>query len=192
MSLKPESKKNIFIKCALVFGLLINVFAVLNAQELMTEATNDIDDISVVSFEINEQIKALQKKKEIAFEMVDEVPFFIACNNRTTEEERKKCVRAEITKVVHGNFNYNLANELKLEGQQRIMVMFKFGKYGGIKDIKVRAPHPDLEAEAKRVVKLMPEFTSGRHKRRNVVVIYSLPIIFKVVTEDTNNEEIKN
>ncbi|MCC1483075.1 energy transducer TonB [Winogradskyella immobilis] len=137
-------------------------------------------------------LNAQKKKKEVPFDMVDEAPLFIACNKRNTEEERKECVRAEIDKVVHGNFNFNLCNELNLKGHQRVVVLFKFGKYRGVKDIQVSAPHPALKAEAERVVKLLPEFTPGRHKRRNVEVIYTLPIMFNVLPEDENKDENKN
>lgn len=43
-----------------------------------------------------------------------------------------------------------------------------------------RAPQPGLEAEAIRVIKLMPDFTPGKQRGLSVTVPYSLPILFQV------------
>ena len=74
-----------------------------------------------------------------------------------------------------------LANELGLTpGKQRINVMFKIDKTGNITDIQARAPHKRLEAEAIRVVSLLPQMTPGKQRGRAVPVKYSLPITFLV------------
>lgn len=58
--------------------------------------------------------------------------------------------------------------------------MFKINNNGEIVDVKSRAAHPDLEAEAKRVVESIPPLTPGQHKGENITVMYSLPIIFQI------------
>ena len=42
------------------------------------------------------------------------------------------------------------------------------------------AAHPDIEEEAVRVIKLLPDFIPGEHKGEKVIVSYSLPIMFQV------------
>ena len=78
------------------------------------------------------------------------------------------------------NFNTQLGKELGLTGMQKIYVLFKIGTDGKIMEVKARAPHPALEEEAVRVVKMLPEFKPGEQKGNKVVVPYSLPISFVV------------
>ncbi|MEZ4780722.1 MAG: energy transducer TonB [Flavobacteriaceae bacterium] len=92
----------------------------------------------------------------------------------------KKCISDEIIKIVQKNFNTDLASKLNLKGQQRIMIVFIINENGTALVDKVRAPHPELESEAKRVIELLPKFTPGEHKGKKVNVSYSLPITFMV------------
>ncbi|HBO29337.1 MAG TPA: energy transducer TonB, partial [Leeuwenhoekiella sp.] len=43
-----------------------------------------------------------------------------------------------------------------------------------------RGPHPRLEQEAARVIKLLPQMTPGMQRGKAVGVLYSLPIVFQV------------
>jgi bla regulator protein blaR1 len=61
-----------------------------------------------------------------------------------------------------------------------VIVQFRIDETGSIQDIKARAAHPELAEEAKRVVASLPEMQPGKHRGRNVSVMYSLPIVFKV------------
>ena len=49
-------------------------------------------------------------------------------------------------------------------------------KQGNVADIRVKAPHKDLEAEATRVIKALPIMTPGEHDGKPVHVKYTLPI----------------
>jgi hypothetical protein len=49
---------------------------------------------------------------------------------------------------------------------------------GHVFDIRARAPHKALEAEAIRVIALLPKITPGFQFGEPVIVPYSLPIIF--------------
>ena len=51
---------------------------------------------------------------------------------------------------------------------------------GNIVDIGSRGPHPRLEQEAARVIKLLPQMTPGMQRGKAVGVLYSLPIVFQV------------
>ena len=65
-------------------------------------------------------------------------------------------------------------------GIKRINVGFKIDKTGNIVNIQARAPHPKLEAEAKRVIGKLPKMKAGRQRGKAVNVPYGLPITFKV------------
>ncbi|HEX9827501.1 MAG TPA: energy transducer TonB, partial [Flavobacteriaceae bacterium] len=82
--------------------------------------------------------------------------------------------------------------ELDLTGIQRINVIFKINEEGHIVDVKARAPVPELENEAIRVINSLPKFEPGIHKGKKVTVPYSLPIIFKVTDNEANSDKPKN
>lgn len=116
---------------------------------------------------------------EVPFAVIDQAPIFPGCEN-ISKEEQKKCISKNIAEHVSRNFNTKLANKLGLVGRQRINVIFKINKQGNIIGIRSRAPHPDLESEAIRVINTLPKMIPGKHNGKNVVVPYSLPIVFQV------------
>ena len=81
---------------------------------------------------------------------------------------------------IRKKFNTDLAQEVGLSGIQQIRVFFKIDKTGDIVDIQVRAPHPSLEKEARRVIGLLPKMKPGRQRGKAVRVPYYLPIKFQV------------
>ena len=116
---------------------------------------------------------------DVPFSLIDQVPTFPGCEGMTNEDKRD-CMSRNISMHVNKNFNTKLANELNLTSRQRINVIFKIDKEGNIVDVRSRAPHPDLEAEAIRVIKTIPKMIPGKQKGKAVNVPYSLPIIFQV------------
>ncbi|MEW4923840.1 M56 family metallopeptidase [Algibacter sp. 2305UL17-15] len=115
---------------------------------------------------------------EVPFSIIDEVPLFPGCEG--SNKEQKKCMSMNVSKHVNINFNTKLAKELGLKGRQRINVIFKIDKNGDVIDVRSRAKHPGLEAEAIRVINTLPKFKPGIHNGKTVNVPYSLPIIFQV------------
>ncbi|WOD44639.1 energy transducer TonB [Hwangdonia lutea] len=124
---------------------------------------------------------------EVPFAVIDQVPIYPGCEDLTSEEQ-KKCISENISKHVQRNFNTGLANTLGLTGRQRINVIFKIDTEGQIKGIRSRAPHPDLEAEAIRVIKTLPKMIPGKQKGKAVTVPYSLPIIFQVADKTADDK----
>lgn len=100
----------------------------------------------------------------------------------STNSDRRKCTSEKISEFVLREFNRDLAGELGLKRKQRINVIFKINKNGNIEKIRSRAAHPSLEKEAKRVISLLPKMIPGSHDGENVIVPYSLPIIFEIAT----------
>ena len=127
-----------------------------------------------------EEIKNKKELEEIPFAVIDEVPTYPGCENLTTEKERKKCMAENISKFVQKKFNTDLAKDKGLIGRQRINVIFKIDKEGNVVGVRSRAPHPKLEDEARRVIGLLPKMIPGKHEGKNVIVPYSLPIVFEV------------
>ncbi|HAT63404.1 MAG TPA: energy transducer TonB, partial [Flavobacteriaceae bacterium] len=106
------------------------------------------------------------------------------CESKTNNNDRKKCMETKVMEFVQNKFNTELANDLGLEGKQRISVQFKIDKEGNVVNVRARAPHPRLEQEAIRLVESLPKMIPGKQRGKPVGVLYALPILFKV--ENTN------
>ena len=118
---------------------------------------------------------------DVPFSVIDQSPLFEACKDLQDNEAQKTCFSDNINNHVQQNFNTKLANSLGLEkGVKRIFIAFKIDTNGEVTDIRARAPHPDLEAEAIRVIKLLPKIIPGKQDGKVVNVPYSLPITFKI------------
>ena len=128
---------------------------------------------------------------EIPYAVIEQPPMFEDCETLSADE-RRKCTSDAITKHVIKNFNSDLAKDLGLSGRQMIRVVFKIDKEGDIASVVARAPHPQLEEEAKRVIKSLPKMIPGKQKGKTVVVPYSLPIIFEVANKTDNKPSNNN
>lgn len=87
---------------------------------------------------------------------------------------------AALMKWVNNNIQYPPeAKKYSVEG--RVMVQFVVTKTGTIGEVKVvRSLDPDLDKEAVRVCKTLPQFRPGRMNGKAVNVWYTLPIQFKL------------
>ena len=143
--------------------------------------------IPLVSFsQINDQSK-LNLENIVKFSDVESAPFYIDwCASNLAEDGMRECTDSGIKLFAKRNFDTQLANELKLSGFQRITSAFVINKNGNVVDIRVRAPHPQLEDEAVRVISLLPKMEPGRQNGEAVSVSYLLPIIFKVQSDSFN------
>ena len=117
--------------------------------------------------------------KDVPFTSIEDVPIYPGCKGN--KAQLRDCLSKNVQKFVSKKFNVDLAQDLGLPpGEKRIFVMFKIDKNGNIADIKAKAPHKRLEAEAIRVIKLLPKMQPGKQRDLPVGVKYSLPISFIV------------
>jgi len=119
-------------------------------------------------------------QESVEFTSIDKAPVFPGCEGEGTLESLKDCFIQSITSHINKNFNTKLANEIGLEGVQKIFAKFIVDKNGKIKEIQVRAPHPQLEVEVERVLSLLPILTPAEKDGKTVSLKYVLPIVFKV------------
>jgi beta-lactamase regulating signal transducer with metallopeptidase domain len=130
---------------------------------------------------IDNKIETEKVTKNIPFSIVDKIPVYPGCEGIDDKEEQKHCLSKSIQMHVAKEFNVELAQTLGLKpGKKRIFTIFTINKDGTITDVKARAPHKDLEAEAVRVVKTIPKMQPGKSNGEYVGVRYSLPITFVV------------
>lgn len=150
------------------------------------------------------EVKALdiinqEEAEHIPFKILEDVPIHPKCKKLNTNHEKKQCLNTMMIKHVQKHFNANLANcvEKKIlynkrkkkdeltciglkPGRKKIFIQFRIAKTGEIEDIKVDAPHPNLEKEGIRIAKLLPKMEPGKVEGKPVRVGYTLPITFNI------------
>mgnify|MGYP003466339958 FL=1 len=131
-----------------------------------TDFDKGTDDLNVVR-EHKEEIIVEEKKEEQVFTAVEQMPQFPGGE-------------AELMKYISNNIKYpTMAMENNIQG--RVVVQFVVTKTGKIGEVKVvRSKDPDLDKEAVRIVKTLPNFIPGKMNGQAVSVWYTLPITFKL------------
>jgi len=139
------------------------------------------------------------KEEPVAFSKLDEAPIFPGCEWRDVTQH-KKCMNMKIhnhiikkfdfegTECLEKELVYNKETDTKEEkcvsklsrGKKRIYIQFVIGLTGKAEEIKAKAPHPILQEEAIRVIKLLPVMTPGKQKGKPVKVAYMLPLTFNL------------
>lgn len=128
------------------------------------------DDLNVVR-EHKDEIIVEEKKpepvKEEIFTAVEQMPQFPGGE-------------AELLKYIATHIKYpTMAAENNIQG--RVVVKFVVKKDGQVGEVVVvRGKDPDLDKEALRVVKTLPNFIPGKMNGQAVSVWYTLPINFKL------------
>lgn len=153
----------------------------LEVEETVIESTELDQNQTIVEIEEIEEVEAEEEEiVEIPFAVIEDVPIYPGCEAEPNNDAKKKCMSDKVMHFVQTRFNNELAADLGLEGKQRISVMFKIDKHGDVVNARARAPHPELEKEALRVVNSLPKMIPGKQRGKPVGVLYSLPILFKV------------
>ena len=116
------------------------------------------------------------QKEEVIFQVVEEMPEFPGGMQKAMEFLAK-------------NIKYpTAAQQAKIEG--RVIVQFVVGRDGSISDVHtVRGVCPDLDAEAIRVVSLMPKWKPGKQRGKAVAVKFTMPIMFRLQTPPAPEKE---
>ncbi|MBP1838360.1 energy transducer TonB family protein [Formosa algae] len=140
------------------------------------------DDAPVLKDASDLDIVEVPEDEDEIFNMmgVEVVPVFPGCESSKSNEARKTCMSEKLSKLIQKKFNVNLASEEGLTGIQKIHVQFKINNKGEVTDVKARAPNKTLENEAKRVIGQVPTMIPGKQRNKNVSVMYTMPILFKV------------
>ncbi len=163
----------------------------------IVDNTTDIEEAIITSTESSQDERIITDEKFVAvsdigdvedeeiienipFIVIENVPLFPGCEKKVGNKARRLCTTEKIRKLVYKKFNDKLGAELGLSGIHRIHVSFKIDTKGCVTDIRTRGPHPMLEKEAERVVKLIPIMTPGMQRKKPVTVLYSIPIVFEI------------
>ncbi|WP_248724411.1 energy transducer TonB [Seonamhaeicola sp. ML3] len=114
----------------------------------------------------------------MGFVAVENPPEFKGTAVDFSIKEKRDYFQKRMTEFVSENFKTDVCSGLK--GKQKIVVRFEIDNTGRISKIQVRAPHPALEKEAKRVFGLLPKFIPAKQRGKPIKIAYTLPIVFNV------------
>ena len=146
-------------------------------------SNGEIEGINIRKKQLEESKSFAKDNNSVPFTVVDQVPIFPGCENAT---DKKACFQESMNRHIRKNFNYPLeAQEKGIQG--RVSVVFIISKEGEIKNIRKRGPHELLENEAVRIIERLPQMTPGKHKGEAVEVPFSIPISFKL----SSNEKVE-
>ena len=139
-----------------------------------TETGLKEDIIAIKDIKIDEVVDDV----DVDFKVVEDVPVFPGCES-VSKEEQRLCFQQKMQEHVRKNFRYpEIAQELGIQGP--VYVLFTIDKDGSITNIRMRGPDKNLEAEAMRIIKKLPQMMPGRQRGIPVRVPFSIPIIFKL------------
>ena len=87
-------------------------------------------------------------------------------------------------KYLAANIKYP-ASAVKAKKQGRVIIAFVIQKDGSVTNARiVKSVDPELDAEALRIVKAMPNWTPGTQDGKPVNVRYTIPVVFSLYKED--------
>ncbi len=131
------------------------------------KGTDDLNVVREHKDEIIVEEKHPEPVKEEVFTAVEQMPQFPGGE-------------AELLKYISSHIKYpTMAAENNIQG--RVVVKFVVGKDGRVGEVVVvRGKDPDLDKEAVRVVKTLPNFIPGKMNGQAVSVWYTVPINFKL------------
>lgn len=116
----------------------------------------------------------------VPFAVVEQIPLFEVCKN-VDKKDQMNCFQEEISKHIKKELKYpKEAKKNKVE--DRVVTVFEIDKQGKVINIHVRGKKSEyqllFEAEAKRIIEALPQFSPGLQRGKPVVVKYGIPISF--------------
>ncbi|MBQ8240668.1 MAG: TonB family protein [Bacteroides sp.] len=142
-------------------------------EEMVVVGQTPKEEVKYTKVEVEETEEPQEK---VIFQVVEEMPEFPGG-------------MSEAMKFLAKNIKYPVAaQQAKIEG--RVIVQFVVERDGSISDIHaMRSVSPELDAEAIRVVSLMPKWKPGKQRGKAVAVKYTMPIMFRLQSPAPKNEE---
>ena len=142
-------------------------------EEMVVVGQTPKEEVKYTKVEVEETEEPQEK---VIFQVVEEMPEFPGG-------------MGEAMKFLAKNIKYPVAaQQAKIEG--RVIVQFVVERDGSISDIHtMRSVSPELDAEAIRVVSLMPKWKPGKQRGKAVAVKYTMPIMFRLQSPAPKNEE---
>jgi len=188
MMTKTQSSKKAYWKYLFALPLIGILAFVLTKADVIAQ-TNSNEQLNT---ELSERIPPVKKKQlsgDPVFTVVEEMPRFPGCEDIEGDEEAKQtCSNKKLIQFIGNNIKYpESAKKSNVEGI--VVIRFVVDKKGHVTSPELlRSLDPACDAEAMRIVKLMPAFRPGKQSGKDVNVYFTLPIKYKL-TDDRAIEE---
>ena len=144
-------------------------------EETVIESTETSQEEEVIEIE-EVEVEEIDEDISVPFAVIEDVPVFPGCEGAS---DKKSCFQEQMQKHIRKHFRYpEIAQEMGVQG--RVNVMFVIQRDGSIGGIRMRGPDKNLEAEALRIIELLPDMTPGKQRGRPVKVPFSIPITFRL------------
>ena len=139
-------------------------------------ASTKKDGMTVNQVDWQKKASNSEPQEKVIFQVVEEMPQFPGG-------------MGEAMKFLAKNMKYPVAaQQAKIEG--RVIVQFVVEKDGSVSDVKVmRGVNSEHDAEAIRVVSMMPKWIPGKQRGKAVAVKYTMPIMFRLQTPASEKEK---
>lgn len=141
--------------------------------------TLELLDVKKSILAVNTIIQKKELPKTIPFNEIEQIPQFKQCVS--VPSDLINCFNSEMESHLISNIVYpEKALYLKVEGD--VWVSFIITKTGAIENIETKGPElsKQLQEEAVRVIKLLPEFIPGAQNNVATNVSFSFPISFNL------------
>lgn len=114
------------------------------------------------------------------FDVVEEMPTYKSLLHIKDKDKRKSETELEMLTNINSKIKYPvMARQTGVQG--KVYIQFIVNTSGDITNVTVlRSVHPELDAEAVRVVKSLPKMIPGKQLDKPVNVRYTIPIDYKI------------
>jgi protein TonB len=129
-----------------------------------------------------DSVQDAEGKSALLISSVEELPIYPGCEAAVaaSREEGFECFNRMIMALVSRNVAYpQKARQLNIQG--KVFVRFFIEKDGYVSNVEVaRSADPELDAEAARVIRILPRMEPAKVNGKPVRITYTIPINFRL------------
>ena len=129
-----------------------------------------------------DSVQGADGKSALLISAVEEIPIYPGCKAAvaTSREEGYTCFNRMVLELVSRNVVYP-KKAIRKGIQGSVLVSFIIEKDGYVSNVKVESSvDPELDAEAVRVIKMMPRMEPAKISGKPVRIRYAIPINFRL------------
>lgn len=130
-----------------------------------------------------QSIIVLAQERPVEYIMVETPPIYNGCESYKTTSSKSVCSNNKLMDHIGNNFDSSVSSNTTLDsGVYEVMTIFIVDKNGKITNVETNgSDYAPFVNEAKRLIKLLPPFTTPGFQRGKVVSVrYRVPISFTV------------
>lgn len=148
--------------------LLILIILSSNLFFAQEKKTTKIEKTTVPVIAVPAKEDSNTEPDEVDLSVVEYLPVFPGCEE-AAKNDQSSCFQRMLTNHIVKNTNYTSEmQDNNLQG--KVYVLFVINKEGKVDRITAKANNPILEAEAKRVIRLLPQMKPGLYKENPLVL----------------------